>query len=152
MLSIYPFLLATLVASVHDLSFPFDGSSPGFFGLWTASLSCTIWCPWNGNVCVPGVIRPQYMPQSFAPSLLDDNAYLFHFGPSSSSFVNLCDQYIFNILLRFLCINVSTMFSSFLFIFQVSVPYVYRWTIRMLELNKRKFCSYWYLVADLYGS
>ena len=38
-------------------------------------------------------VRVLYISQSFTPSSLDDNADLFHFGPSSSSFVNLCGQY-----------------------------------------------------------
>ena len=54
----------------------------------------------------------------------------------TSSFVTLCGQYtcIFNILLRLLCMKVSIMFSSFSFIFQVSLPY--RRTDRMLELKQ----------------
>ena len=49
--------------------------------------------------------------------------------------LTLCGNYFFKILLRLLCMNVSTMISTFLVTFQVSLSY--RRTDRMLELNKQ---------------
>ena len=62
-LSIYlfprPLWMHQSLTGTEVLSFPLDGSAPGFF--WTASLSFTIRCLWDGYFCVPGVVYSQCM-------------------------------------------------------------------------------------------
>ena len=122
------------------------------WGEWGLSLSPLHWClslaalvasvhDWNPRSCFLSMVLIQvsygvhqivtfaYLVLSILITCLNHfhlrrlmTMLFFHFGPSS--YLLICYplwQYIFNIL-RLLCMNVSTMFSSFFFfIFQVSL-------------------------------
>ena len=91
------------------LSFPFDGSPQGIF--WIASFF------FPSGVHEMAILRAWCYPFLIhAPTISTFCAWLqCHFFISAlrltSSFVSLCGKYIFNIILRILCMNVSTMFS-----------------------------------------
>ena len=92
------------------------------------------------------------MHQPFPPSVLDCNAFFpfrpFVLPPHLFPFVASISLILSSGFYAWMC---PPCFRSFLFIFQVSLPY--RRADRTLELNKRiEFFFNWYLIAVPYGS
>ena len=116
-----------------------------FFGL--PLFLFTIGCPWDGySACLVLSILNTCTNHFHLLCLIA--MPFFHFGPSS--YLLICFP-LWQVSSGFYAWMWPPCSRSFLFIFQVSLPY--RRADRMLELNKRiEFFFNWYLIAVPYGS